>query len=190
MKKVILILSILLFSSSSYGQLTVDRAPPYDNASFLINDVLLSDNLSTSNHNYSGDSIQLGYFNGVNSNLGLNGGIVMGTGNIAMLDIDFVGIGDFINVNPIVTDPDLLDVANSVPGLIGQNFSVSSINDVAVLEFDFIPNSDTVSFNYVFGSQEYLFYENSEFNDVFGFFISGPGIFGEYASPVGFQTEV
>ena len=38
-----------------------------------------------------------------------------------------------------MTDPDLLTVANSVPPLIGQTFTVSSINDVAVLELDFVP---------------------------------------------------
>ena len=41
-------------------------------------------------------------------------------------------------INNAVNDQDLLDVANSVPGLIGQNFNVSSVNDVAILEFDFI----------------------------------------------------
>lgn len=188
LNKVILILSVFLFSSSSYAQLTVDRDPPYDNVSFLINEVLLSDDLPTSNLNYKGDSIQLGFFNGANSNIGFDAGIVMGTGDISILDTSFDGIGDFVNVNPIVTDPDLLDVANTVPDLIGQDFNVTAINDVAVLEFDFVPNSDSVSFNYVFGSQEYLIYENSPYNDVFGFFISGPGISGEYSSPTGFPN--
>ena len=73
----------------------------------------------------------------------------MSTGDISILDPNFVGFGDFIDVNPPVTDPDLLDVANSVPSLIGQNFTVQDINDVAVLEFDFIPSSDTVIFRYV-----------------------------------------
>ena len=85
-----------------------------------------------------------------------------------------------------IDDPDLLDLANSVPGLIGQNFNVTSVNDVAILEFDFVPVSSYLSFKYVFASQEYFAYENTQFNDVFGFFISGPGIVGPYDSPAAF----
>jgi hypothetical protein len=50
--------------------------------------------------------------------------------------------------------------------------------NAAVLEFDFVPLSDTVQFRYVFGSEEYPEYVSTPFNDVFGFFISGPGISG------------
>ena len=64
-----------------------------------------------------------------------------------------------------------------------RTFTVSSINDVAKLEFDFVPKSDTIKFRYVFGSQEYFGWENTQYNDVFGFFLSGPGISGPYSSP-------
>jgi hypothetical protein len=106
----------------------------------------------------------------------------MATGVIS--EIEPGGGGGFIA--NAVNDPDLLDLANSVPGLIGQNFAVGSVNDVAILEFDFIPVSSYLSFKYVFASQEYFAYENTQYNDVFGFFISGPGIVGPYASPAGF----
>ena len=95
--------------------------------------------------------MQIGFFNAINTNLGLDSGIVMATGDIDMLDPNFTGFG--ANPPNTVTDPDLLAVANSVPPLIGQTFVVSSINDVAILEFDFIPTSDTVKFRYFFGSQ-------------------------------------
>ena len=80
----------------------------------------------------------------------MDSGIVMSTGDIYSLDPNFNGI---INI-PVnnVSDPDLLNVANSVPGLIGQTFSVSGIFDAALLEFDFIPNSDSLVFNYILNS--------------------------------------
>lgn len=178
----------MFISVTAFAQLTTDRTAPYDSPAYLINDILLGSGVEASNFSFQGDSIQLGYFDGSLSNLGLNSGIVMSTGDIAILDPTFEGFGDFIDIDPPVEDPDLLDVANSVPALIGQSFNVSSVNDIAVLEFDFVPSSDTVSFKYVFGSQEYFGYENSIFNDVFGFFISGPGIVGPYASPAGFPN--
>ena len=182
-------LIVLFFSYLTvHAQLTVDNDAPNDNPVYLVNDILLGDGVEASNHVFQGDSIQIGFFDGSASNIGLNSGIVMSTGDISILDPNFVGFGGFINIDPPVTDPDLLDVANSVPALIGQTFEVSSVNDIAVLEFDFIPSSDTVSFRYVFGSQEYFGYENSIFNDVFGFFISGPGIAGPYASPAAFPN--
>jgi hypothetical protein len=49
----------------------------------------------------------------------------------------------------------------------------STTNDAVVLEFDFIPLSNTISFNYVFASEEYNEYACSDFNDVFAFFLTG-----------------
>lgn len=56
-----------------------------------------------------------------------------------------------------------------------------TINDATILEFDFVPSSDTINFEYIFGSEEYPEYVGSSFNDVFGFFLSGPGISGPYS---------
>lgn len=46
-------------------------------------------------------------------------------------------------------------------------------------EFDIIPTGDSLRFNFVFASEEYNEWVGSQYNDVFGFFISGPGIPGD-----------
>lgn len=61
--------------------------------------------------------------------------------------------------------------------LAGQN-----VTNGVIIEFDFIPTGDTLSFNYIFASSEYTSYTCSQFNDVFGFFISGPGIVGPFTN--------
>ncbi len=187
MKKKSLILFFLFwFCHNFYSQIQVNNSSPFNTAVSLVDNILLGGGVSSANHSFMGDAIQIGFFNALNTNLNMDSGIVMSTGDINALDPNFSG---FINI-PVnnVSDPDLLNVANSVPGLIGQSFSVSGIFDVALLEFDFIPNSDSLSFNYIFGSNEYLTWVNSQYNDVFGFFISGPGISGPYSAPAGFPN--
>ena len=169
-----------------YSQINVNNTSPYNSPITLIDSILLGGGVVSSNHSFQGDAIQIGYFNAINTNLNMDSGIVLSTGDIFALDPNYNGIINFPNNS--VSDPDLLNVANSVPPLINQPFFVSGIFDVALLEFDFIPNSDTLVFDYIFGSNEYLQWVNSEYNDVFGFFISGPGITGPYSSPLGFPN--
>ena len=180
MKKLLFLLCIcIVFNAKS--QIVIDNSIPYDSPIFLIDSVLLGGGVVATNHSYQGDSSQIGWFNAVNTNLGITDGIVLCTGDV--FELDPINVGAFPAIANIVTDPDLLVVANSVPGMIGQTFSVSSINDVAVLEFDFIPTSDSLEFRYAFGSQEYFGFENTSYNDVFGFFLSGPGIAGPWTAP-------
>ena len=69
-------------------------------------------------------------------------------------------------------DPDL-DYLSTLFG----NGNLST--DVCIVEMDVFAAADQLSFEYVFGSEEYPEYVNSNFNDIFAFFISGPGITGD-----------
>jgi len=185
MKNLLLTISIFSFLNMQ-SQIVIDNTNPYNSPVFLVDNVLLGGGVVASNHSYQGDSAQIGWFDAINTNLGIFEGIVLSTGDVYALDP--VNGGGFPFIANTVTDPDLLAVANSVPGMIGQTFTVSSINDVAILEFDFVASSNLLEFKYAFGSQEYFGFENSSYNDVFGFFLSGPGIVGPWSSPLAFPN--
>ena len=57
--------------------------------------------------------------------------------------------------------------------------TVRRTTDCATIQFDIIPATDSIKFNYVFASEEYNTFVCSNFNDIFGFFIKGPGIAGD-----------
>lgn len=146
-----------------------------------VTEVLLGEGVAASNITFTGSMSQLGYLS-CGGDIGISEGMSLHTDNSLCNDFCSDCLGGSIE------EQDLLTVANSVPPLIGQSFSVSAVYDVAVLEFDFYAAGDSIFFNYIFGSDEYLTYVNSQYNDVFGFFLSGPGINGPYNSPEGFPN--
>ncbi|MFN4121714.1 MAG: choice-of-anchor L domain-containing protein [Flavobacteriales bacterium] len=162
-KKLILLMYALFVLSEAHAQLTVTGGGPVSANALVSN--LVGQGITFSNANYTGQGIAVGYFNGVNSNIGLNSGVILTSGsiNVAPGPNNNAGAG-FSNNGPSI--PALNAIANS------------PTRDGAILEFDFIPQSDYISFRYVFASEEYNEYVCSEFNDAFAFFISGPGIVG------------
>jgi gliding motility-associated-like protein len=104
------------------------------------------------------------------SNIGLDSGIVLTSGRAA------TGTGG----NGVNGAASLgASTQNNLPGDAQLTaISGSPTFDGCILEFDFLPQGDTIKFDYVFSSEEYFGYSCTVFNDVFGFFISGPGITG------------
>ncbi len=104
-------------------------------------------------------------YNGGASDIGINDGIVLTTGN-----------ADAIFASPL----DFLDgyLPNGTAGdaTLSTYMGGSNTNDACVLEFDLTPAGSTISFDYVFASREYPTYNCSNYNDIFAFFISGPGL--------------
>ena len=152
-----------------------------------VNEVLLGDGISAFNITYTGGSNQLGkLINGADSDYAFDEGLVMSTANAKGIGCSSAVCMDCLGSS--VTDSSLLAIANSVPGLIGQSFEVTSLYDVSILEFDFVASGDSVGFDYIFGSDEYNNWINTPYNDVFGFFLSGPGIEGPFESPSSFPN--
>ena len=167
------------------AQITVDQSLTIQQ---YVNDVLLGEGVTATNISFEGSMEQFGYMTGgLDSGFPIEGGLILSSGNAA--DAFCAGIGCVGCNGPTPTDADLLEIANDVPPLIDQTFTVASVNDLCVIEFDFDPAGDFVSFNYIFGSEEYEAFENSQYNDIFAFFLSGAGITGQYDAPVGFPGQ-
>lgn len=130
----------------------------------LVN-LLTGPGVTVTNATFTGSLTAEGSFTANGTNLGINNGVVLGTGDISL------GVGPNNSLNAgndlgLAGDPVLDAIANA------PTF------DAAILEFDFIPQNDTVSFRYVFASEEYPEFVCSQYNDAFLFQISGPGIVG------------
>ncbi|MEZ5174480.1 MAG: choice-of-anchor L domain-containing protein [Bacteroidia bacterium] len=136
-------------------------------AASLVQDVLVGSGVTVSNIQFSGSAQMIGSFNGANSNIGLSSGIIMSTGRIQ----------DAVGPNNSPSKGEDLNQGGYGPleAILGGG---AETQDAAVLRFNFFCESDKVQFKYVFASEEYPEYVGSEFNDVFAFFISGPGISG------------
>lgn len=174
MNKSTITLLCLFAATGLRAQIVIDQTLTPEQ---LVQDVLLGSGVQVSNITFNGLpgttlTEQAGSFNGVNCNVGIDSGILLATGSVLNAEgpndagASTTGGGMFGQ-----SDPDLV--------AIGSN---ATINDAAVLEFDFIPIGDSIQFDFVFGSDEYLEFVNSSFNDVFGFFLSGPNINGPYSN--------
>jgi gliding motility-associated-like protein len=155
------------------AQLTVTNT---QTPAWLVQNLLLGPGVTVSNITFNGVPAtavteQAGEFNGVNTTLGIGQGLILATGNVAnALGPNDSGSSTLGGGNFGQGDPDLAIL--SAPQV---------VNDAAVLEFDFVPNGDSLKFDFVFGSDEYLEFVNS-INDIFGFFLSGPGFAGPFSN--------
>ena len=164
-------ISLLLISSRiSFAQLTTNTGV---NPQGLVQNTLIGPGVTVSNITFNGSPTSIGTFSGIGTNLGITNGIVMTTGTVIDNGNGPHGPNNQAGAGQSNNSPG----SSLLSGIIGGEPTF----DAAILEFDFIPYSDTVRFKYVFGSDEYPEFappNNSGFNDVFGFFIAGPGITG------------
>ncbi|MEN9639981.1 MAG: hypothetical protein RLZZ262_1850, partial [Bacteroidota bacterium] len=179
MKKILLLtLIIACFSKLSYSQLVTENTLTVQQ---YVQDVLLGANVTVSNIEFNTGNANLvstsvGGFECEDCNLGIVSGFAMSSGDVSGLvgpnnSGGYTGTGTGLSSG---NDADLLDLVQANGG--------NSINDWAIIEFDFVPLGDTIRFNYVWGSEEYDSWVGTGFNDVFGFFISGPGISGPFTN--------
>ncbi|MCS6819464.1 MAG: choice-of-anchor L domain-containing protein, partial [Chitinophagales bacterium] len=161
--QLVLFLSLLLLETYvAFSQITLN---PSGNANALAQS-LAGQGVTISNASLSAAANAVGFFNAnPNTNLGIGSGIILTTGQLSDIPQDanagLGGIGASFD-NGAGGDPQL------------QNLSGYLIYNASALTFDVTPLGNTLTFRYVFMSEEYPDYVCSEYNDVFGFFVSGP----------------
>lgn len=193
LKNYFFFLVLLLISGSAFSQIKERKPPknkisaenskagafidinvaPYPASTFtpeqLVKDILINGgstcsvpNVSnvtvTPNHLVTNDNRFWGYFNKGTTAFPFNDGIILSTGmakaggNTATFASSTISTG---------SDPDL--VAATSP--------TTTLNDAAMLEFDFVPNSTQVKFNYIFASEEYTGSFPCSYSDAFALLI-------------------
>ena len=141
----------------------------------LITNVFLGDGVEVLNVTFEGDPISVGFFKNGEDEVGIDRGLMMTSGRVSSgggaVGVDNPG-SSFASTNnaSTATDPDMVTIGSPF-----QPFNVCKYT------ITFVPTADTLRFRYVFASEEYPEWACSSFNDIFGFFISGPGISGPYA---------
>ena len=154
------ILICLFFNAKS--QITTGTLTPTQ----YVQNVLLGGGVTASNITYTGLPEMIATFSATpSSSLGITKGVYLTCGSNGTIPGELGPNGPssgFQSINQFQPGDTDLD---GVSGF--------STFDASILEFDFIPQSDTVKFRYVFGSEEYNDYVNSGVNDAFAFLLSG-----------------
>ena len=163
----------IAISASSFAQLNINTSMT---PAQLVQNVLIQGSYTVSNITYQGTTgsttSQFGAFTkGNTTNLGLTSGIVLSSGYVNHIPAVASTSGAMSDATGSGSDVDLGTIAGS-----------AGTNDACVLQFDFIPTSNIVSFRYIFGAEEYNEFVNVGSNDVCGIFLSGPDITGLFSN--------
>ncbi len=140
------------------------------NVENLIKDVFIKGNCRnvTNIQSLGSDSLSIGSFANASDIFNFEDGIIISTGDIRLAEGPNIRIDGSYEFNQVSNDPDL------------SRLATDSLFDVTGIEFDFVPIDNRVTFSDVFASEEYCEFVGTDFNDVFGFFVRGPGINGPF----------
>ncbi len=163
--KLLPFLIALICFSNIHAQVVVNNS---NTVQYYVQNVLLGGGVTVSNITYNGGTgtisdPRVGGFTDATSSIGLSAGFLMATGGVGVAQgpNNNTGAGNNLGLGNSSSDPDLTAIASG------------NLNDPCIIEFDFVPLGDTLRFDYVFASEEYPEYVCSNYNDVFGFFLTG-----------------
>lgn len=153
--------------------LAIAECETEENVIALIDSVLLKniDVELKKNITFTGDPASVGYYSNADFfNFESEKGIVLSTGFAGSVDTANTCTGNLSGNTSGGYDADLAAVSSQ------------TINDAVIIEFDIKPTGDSISFNTIFGSEDYHENAGYQFYDTYGLFLSGPGINGPFSN--------
>ena len=146
------------------GPLSAITVTPTSSATDLINVIKGGAITITGNATFTGSATSAGIFSGALANgIGIDSGIVLTSGNATLIGNS--NTSDAITGDNALAGDPLLSALAGYPTY-----------DATVLAFDFQTTSGNLYFNFVFGSDEYNEYSNTQFNDTFAFTVDGVNV--------------
>ncbi|AUC76350.1 T9SS type B sorting domain-containing protein [Olleya sp. Bg11-27] len=147
------------------------------NVNQLVTDVLVNSSCATvSNINWStgsnyGDVNGIGYFSATPGTFAFESGIILSTGNVMEAEGPETGPQDS-GGSAWEGDSDLEAVINTdLDGVPGDDLPNTNSNNASYIEFNFVPQVDKISFEFLFASDEYGV-DQCEFSDAFAFLLT------------------
>lgn len=172
----LLALPFVLTGLTLTAQLIVEPTLDHDH---MVQDVLVGDGVTAFNVSYyqgegwtsSGEEVCMGEFsNGDSTNLGMAAGVVLSTGRADEVD------------RPASYWASWTINGHGDPDLNSMGWGNMQTMDATVLEFDLIPDGDSLWLRFLFASEEYYYSICSNYPDMMGLFLSGPGIEGPFSN--------
>lgn len=151
-----LITVLTISSSSCQSPVSTDTSVSLEQ---LIHHEFLKGGIEIKNISFAGSRQSLGLFSYQSNLFPLSSGIILSTGKASAIS----GPNHSIKTSGVFHSP-----GDTALDLISRGWT----EDACVIEFDFVPSSENIAFDFVFGSEEYLEYVNSVFNDVFAFIVT------------------
>ena len=181
LKRYLIFFSVIFFCTKINAQLIITP----QSSGLALAQKLVGQGVSISNVTLSADPRSIGFFKNISgTSIGLDSGIVLTNGNVKTT----TGIGNFgLDGNGVTNAYQASSASPSTSGAFASldlmrlgdadldNLVMDPTQDATILEFDFTPTGDSIKFRYVFSSEEYPEFPCSGVNDVFAFFIQGPG---------------
>lgn len=176
MKNYFLLFVSIALSSFGFAQIGINTTMT---PAQLVNNILVGSGVTASNITVNGSAananvaqVSATNFTQNGTTFPINGGLLLSTGSGMVAMGPNTATGESNSSGSLtVNDADMNSIA------------AATVTNGIVLEFDFIATGNQLEFNYIFGSEEYPEFappNSSSFNDIFGFFLSGPGLAGPF----------